>query len=92
RGNSSDGDFYAELGWRYPLSSRHISSGYKLPTRPKHEGFDIVTEGRPGAIKGKPVYSVHSGTVVVAGKSDSAGNWVVCNQLLLIVPTLNKME
>jgi len=77
--------FYGELGWRYPLNhpdSRHISSGYKLEGRPDHEGIDIqrIEPNRPdgvyGAIMGERVYSMHSGTVLIAQWSDTAGFWV----------------
>ena len=68
--------FYGSLGWRYPLTSRHISSGYRLPGRLSHNGIDIVDPRGSGVIEGEPVFAAHSGTVVASGFLDSTGNWV----------------
>ena len=79
--------FYGDLGWEFPLrhaESRFISSGFMLPERPDHEGIDIQRHNpgsNPpgsiwGGILGEPVYSAHSGTVLIATWSSTAGYWV----------------
>ena len=39
-----------------------------------HNGIDLAI---PGGSEGKPTYAAADGTVIIAGWSDSAGNWVV---------------
>jgi murein DD-endopeptidase MepM/ murein hydrolase activator NlpD/GH24 family phage-related lysozyme (muramidase) len=39
-----------------------------------HNGIDIAPDV-PG-VEGSPIYSISDGTVITAGKSDSAGNWI----------------
>ena len=72
--------FYGELGWTYPLkveTSREISSGYKVPSRPTHQGIDIVSSIAPNVIKGDIVYAIHDGTVITSGRIGGGGNSVV---------------
>ena len=73
-------DFYGGLGFRYPLNastSTRISSGYRLPTRPGHNGIDLIQNiGQPN-ILGEAVFAAHAGNVRVAGWADCAGWWVV---------------
>jgi len=81
--------FYGALGWRYPLTSRHISSGYKLPNRSGHAAIDIVHPSGPGIIAGEAVFSAHSGFVEIAGWNNMAGNWVVIRSNVRDHPATN---
>ena len=44
-------------------------------TLSNHKGIDIALPG--GALEGAPVSAAASGTVIIARKSASAGNWVI---------------
>lgn len=46
---------------------------YRSPADPAHKGMDFA------AGTGTPTYAAAAGTVVIAGYSSSAGNWVVIN-------------
>ncbi len=46
---------------------------YRDPSDPAHKGMDYAANA------GVPTYAAADGTVVIAGYSDSAGNWVVIN-------------
>ena len=73
--------FYGELGWRYPLTSRHINSGYGVLRAvdgwQPHTGIDVIRPPGTGSIRGERIYAAHSGTVAIAGFSSTAGYWVV---------------
>jgi murein DD-endopeptidase MepM/ murein hydrolase activator NlpD len=58
-----------------PCPGGYISStfGYRDFDSSHHNGLDLA------ASEGTPTYAADSGTVVIAGWSDSAGNWVVIN-------------
>lgn len=58
-----------------PCPGSHVSSEfgeYRSPSDPAHKGLDLGTSGAY-----LPTYAAASGTVVIAGYSNSAGNWVV---------------
>lgn len=58
-----------------PCPGSHISSEfgeYRSPSDPAHKGMDLGTSGAY-----LPTYAAASGTVLIAGYSNSAGNWVV---------------
>lgn len=63
-------------GWVWPCSARRISSPFGYRTSPTsgastyHQGVDI--DGNTG----DPVWAAKAGTVIVAGYSSSAGNYV----------------
>ena len=56
-----------------PCPSGSVSStfGYRTFDNSFHNGLDLA------ASSGSPTYAADSGTVLIAGWSDSAGNWVV---------------
>ncbi|WP_394684134.1 M23 family metallopeptidase, partial [Schaedlerella sp.] len=56
-----------------PCPSGSVSStfGYRTFDNSFHNGLDLA------ASSGAPTYAADSGTVLIAGWSDSAGNWVV---------------
>lgn len=56
-----------------PCPSGYVSStfGYRTFDNAFHNGLDLA------ASSGSPTYAADSGTVLIAGWSDSAGNWVV---------------
>lgn len=58
-----------------PCPGAYISStfGYRDFDGALHKGLDLA------AAVGTPTYAADAGTVVIAGWSDSAGNWVVIN-------------
>ena len=47
---------------------------YRSPSDPAHKGMDFGTNGQA-----VPTYAAADGTVIIAGWSNSAGNWVVIN-------------
>lgn len=58
-----------------PCPGSHVSSEfgeYRSPSDPAHKGMDLGTSGAY-----LPTYAAASGTVIIAGYSNSAGNWVV---------------
>ncbi|MEF9946255.1 MAG: peptidoglycan DD-metalloendopeptidase family protein [Lachnospiraceae bacterium] len=58
-----------------PCPGSHVSSEfgeYRSPSDPAHKGMDFGTSGAY-----IPTYAAASGTVIIAGWSNSAGNWVV---------------
>lgn len=59
----------------YPCPGAVVSSGfgYREFDGAFHNGVDFA------APEGTPTYAAESGTVIIAGWSDSAGNWVVIN-------------
>lgn len=61
----------------HPCPSGYITSyfgEYRSPSDPAHKGMDFGTNRRPA-----PTYAAADGYVVIAGWSNSAGNWVVIN-------------
>ena len=61
----------------HPCPSGYITSyfgEYRSPSDPAHKGMDFGTNGQA-----VPTYAAADGTVVIAGWSNSAGNWVVIN-------------
>lgn len=61
----------------HPCPSGYITSQfgeYRSPSDPSHKGTDFGTGGQA-----VPTYAAADGTVVIAGWSNSAGNWVVIN-------------
>lgn len=58
-----------------PCPGAYVSStfGYRTFDNSFHNGLDLA------AGSGTPTYAADAGTVVIAGWSDSAGNWVVIN-------------
>jgi murein DD-endopeptidase MepM/ murein hydrolase activator NlpD len=61
----------------HPCPSGYITSyfgEYRSPSDPSHKGMDFGTNR-----KAAPTYAAADGTVVIAGWSNSAGNWVVIN-------------
>lgn len=59
--------------WIWPSDTTYLTDtfGYQAWRGGSHNGIDI------GASYGDPIYAAASGTVWIAGWSDSAGNWVV---------------
>jgi murein DD-endopeptidase MepM/ murein hydrolase activator NlpD len=82
---TTDGKFTdvctVRVNWRYifnDLTNTYISSGYAKSTRPDHYGVDIISNNTTSnPIEGDAVLSVSYGTVLYAGYSASAGNYVV---------------
>lgn len=84
--NTNSGSSYTEPGpsvvsgsgqFTHPCPSGYITSyfgEYRSPSDPAHKGMDFGTNHRPA-----PTYAAAAGTVVIAGWSNSAGNWVVIN-------------
>ena len=81
---SSGGDSYvpewsgsgiSSSGWVWPSDTAYLTDtfGYQEWRGGLHNGIDI------GAGYGDPIYAAASGTVWIAGWSNSAGNWVVIN-------------
>ena len=70
-GGTSGGSGY----FAHPCPSSYISSpfGYRTFDNSFHNGTDFA------ASQGTPTYAAYDGTVVIAGWSNSAGNWVVIN-------------
>lgn len=62
-------------GWVWPSNTSILTDtfGYQAWRGGNHNGIDI------GASYGSPIYAAASGTVLIAGWSNSAGNWVVIN-------------
>lgn len=61
----------------HPCPTGYITSyfgEYRSPSDPSHKGMDFGTNRRAA-----PTYAAADGTVVIAGWSNSAGNWVVIN-------------
>lgn len=61
----------------HPCPGSYITSyfgEYRSPSDPAHKGMDFGTGGQA-----VPTYAAADGTVVIAGWSNSAGNWVVIN-------------
>lgn len=61
----------------HPCPTGYVTSlfgEYRSPSDPSHKGMDFGTGGRA-----VPTYAAADGTVVIAGWSNSAGNWVVIN-------------
>ncbi len=61
----------------HPCPTGYITSyfgEYRSPSDPSHRGMDFGTGGQA-----VPTYAAADGTVVIAGWSNSAGNWVVIN-------------
>ena len=60
-------------GWVYPTdkAAAPISSDYKSPERPGHQGVDLA-----GPL-GTPIYASKPGTVVASGTASGFGNWIV---------------
>lgn len=58
-----------------PCPSGYLSSGFGYRTYDNsfHKGIDLACSA------GNPIYAAASGTVIIAGYSASAGNWVVIN-------------
>lgn len=73
--------YYGNMDWGYMYTdtdNRHISSGYGLPSRPDHFGFDIVSSNSSDPIDGDAIKNVYSGKVVYVGtNSPTAGNYAV---------------
>ena len=59
----------------HPCPAGSVSStfGYRTFDNSFHNGLDLA------AAEGTPTYAAADGTVIIAGWSDSAGNWVVIN-------------
>lgn len=59
----------------HPCPAASVSStfGYRTFDNSFHNGLDLA------APEGTPTYAAADGTVIIAGWSDSAGNWVVIN-------------
>lgn len=86
RGGGGGGSAYVEAGpsvvsgngqFTHPCPSGYITSyfgEYRSPSDPAHKGMDFGTGGQAA-----PTYAAADGTVVIAGWSNSAGNWVVIN-------------
>ena len=84
-GSSSDSGSYdvpewsnsgtSASGWVWPSDTAYLTDtfGYQEWRGGLHNGIDI------GAGYGDPIYAAASGTVWIAGWSNSAGNWVVIN-------------
>ena len=70
-GGMSGGSGY----FAHPCPNSYISSpfGYRTFDNSFHKGTDFA------APTGTPTYAAYDGTVVIAGWSNSAGNWVVIN-------------
>ena len=60
----------------HPCPGSYLSSGfgYRSFDHSFHKGYDFASRG-----KSLPTYAAAAGTVVIAGWSNSAGNWVVIN-------------
>ncbi|WP_329887152.1 murein hydrolase activator EnvC family protein [Pseudoramibacter faecis] len=69
----------ASSGFRWPVSVKHITSGFGKRSSPggvgsiNHQGIDI------GAGQGAPIYASASGTVIFAGTNGGYGNCVMIN-------------
>ncbi len=83
--DSSDDENSSSTGsssssWRWPVSSRNITSGYggrEAPTEgasTNHMGLDIAAD------EGSDIYSATSGTVSKSGYNDAMGNYVVVDR------------
>lgn len=55
-------------GWAAPVLPARVSSPFRPPDRPTHNGVDFA------AAKGTAVHAAHAGTVVYAGCAPSTGN------------------
>ena len=73
--------FYGNLGWRYPFNhpdAREITSGFRVSSRPNHEGIDIgITGPVGGLIRNEPVFAAHSGVVTHSGWFGTGGYTVI---------------
>lgn len=60
----------------HPCPGSYLSSGfgYRSFDHSFHKGYDFASHG-----KSLPTYAAAAGTVIIAGWSGSAGNWVVIN-------------
>ena len=85
-GNQGSNQQVSSKGMIWPVAScTRITSyfGYRVDpltgevngTLSNHKGIDIALPG--GALEGAPVSAAASGTVIIARKSASAGNWVI---------------
>ena len=85
-GNQGSDQQVSAKGMIWPVAScTRITSyfGYRVDpitgeadgTLSNHKGIDIALPG--GALEGAPVSAAASGTVIIARKSTSAGNWVI---------------
>jgi RHS repeat-associated protein len=64
----------------YNGATRKIVSGmYRNSTGNLHGGVDIVhrPESGPPNLEGAAIFATHDGVVIISGKSQSAGNWIV---------------
>ncbi|MDF2923925.1 MAG: metalloendopeptidase [Paenibacillaceae bacterium] len=66
---AADSD-YGDLGWHYITANYEITSPYGWRGSEFHKGFDI-------GVNEENAWSISAGTVLLAGYSSSAGNWVV---------------
>ncbi len=60
----------------HPCPGTYLSSGfgYRSFDSSFHKGYDLASHGKP-----MPTYAAADGTVIIAGWSNSAGNWIVIN-------------
>ncbi len=60
----------------HPCPGTYLSSGfgYRSFDHSFHKGYDFASHG-----KSLPTYAAADGTVIIAGWSNSAGNWIVIN-------------
>ena len=73
-GSSAGSSTSTSLGaFTHPCPSATVSSnfGYRTFDNSFHKGVDFA------AAEGTPYYAAESGTVIIAGFSESAGNWIV---------------
>jgi len=63
-----------ESGWAFPtVAGTPISSDYRAPNRPGHQGVDLAGPG----ILGQPIYASRDGTVTHSGTASGFGYWIV---------------
>ena len=85
-GNQGSSQQVSSKGMIWPVAScTRITSyfGYRIDpitgeadgTLSNHKGIDVALPG--GALEGAPVSAAAGGTVIIARKSSSAGNWVI---------------
>ncbi len=73
---SSNSPISTPTGWSYMFHSPQIATKISQAYSSSHYGIDIV-HAISGVVEGYPVYATGNGTVKVATKSTSAGNYVV---------------